>query len=1198
MMLKNLHIFTYHYWDMKKLLYLLLFFFPFISQAQWYPVPMPTTQGLEAITFTDTLHGYIAAWDGSVLESSDGGINWHTLLTGTSNGLTDIWFPTASTGYSAGNGGAIIKTINAGNTWSVINSPTGNVLRGVYFLNPDTGFICGQQESIYKTTNGGTTWVQQTTGPYWLRQFSFPTPQIGYCAGDNHLVFKTTNGGLSWNQIPGSGGINLNDIQFLTVDTGYVCGLNGYVAKSFNSGQTWQVLNTGTTTDFEGLWFFNTQAGYCVGPPGIIMKTTDGGATWTQETSGTSVFLRRLYFLHPNQGFICGDVGTLLENCLPAPGPITGPSPVCQGDVGKIYSVIPVTGAAGYHWSVPPGVIITSGSNTNSITVTFTPAAVSGSFSVYAFKANCNGATSPPFPVIVNPPPVPTLVGPNSPCIGSTNNNYITDPAMTSYIWTVSSGGTITSGLGTNSITVTWNAAGPQTVSVTYTSTAGCTSSNPTVLNVTVNTLPGQAGPISGSPTVCAGANGVAYSVAPIPNTITYIWALPPNATIASGAGTNSITVNFAPNASGGDIIVWGTNSCGDGQNSPPFAVIVTQLPVAASNITGPSPVCAGTEGFVYAVSPVSGASSYVWTLPSGFSIVSGNGTNTIIVTIASNAFSGNIFVYGINNCGNGQSSPPFPVIVNYPAAGSAGPDGLTCQTTPFTVTQASASNDSAVIWHSTGQGTLTGTTTLSPTYTPAQGETDTVTLILIIYGNAPCSNDTSKMILTIEHKATINAGNDLITCGQTQVVLSGSSASDYQSLFWTTSGSGVFNDPTILHPAYTPGISDVNAGSVFLTLHATSVQPCEPDSSKVLLTIVKPVYVNAGPDSSVCEDRPFTVSNAIAGNYSTVTWSTTGDGTFNDPTIVNPVYTPGNADIIHGSTLLILTVEGVSPCPPASDSLLLTINRKPSVHPGPDGVICQGMTFTVDGVTASEFSHFTWQSNGQGILSDTTTLSPVYTPGSGETGTVNLVLKVFGNLACHDSMVLCRMKVNIYTAVIAEAGNDQTIAYNTMAMLQGAASGGSGNYSYEWQPSSLVKDDTARLTLTVPLKEDTLFIVTVTDKATGCSASDSIRIYTGPGEGLDSCIVVHNVITPNGDGLNDTWIIDCIENYPDNTVQIFNRWGDRVNSFDRYDNTTQVWKGTNTNGKLLPSGTYYYVLQIKNEKTRSGWILLRGGFE
>ena len=1354
---------------MKHILFLIsVFCCPFILLAQWYPVPVPTTQGLGSITFTDPLHGFCPLGNGSILESSDGGINWQIVPTGYLSILTDICFPTASTGYSVGNDGTVVKTVNAGNTWSVINSPTSNVLRGVFFFNPDTGFICGQQESIYKTTNGGTTWIQQTSGSYWLRKFSFPTPQTGYCVGDNLLIFKTINGGLTWNQQPGSGGSNLTGVQFLTTDTGYVCGYNGYVAKSINGGLTWQILNTGTTTDFEGLLFLSLLEGYCVGTPGIIMHTVDGGITWTQETSGTSVTLERLYFFNQYQGFICGGVGTLLENCLPATGSITGPNPVCQGDAGKIYSVNAVAGATGYHWSVPPGVIITSGSNTNIITVTFTATSSSGSFSVYAFTSSCNGTISPSFPVIVNPLPSPTITGPSAICAATPGNVYTTESGMTNYSWTVSSGGIITAG-GTstsNTATVTWIAPGAQTVSVNYSNAFGCAAINATIFNVTVNPLPipSLAGPVSscigstynvyitqpgminyswnvsaggtitaggnstsntvtvtwntiGSQTVsvnytdgngctgaapalvnvnvyplpvptlagpeypCVGSTGNIYSTdtgmsnyiwnvssggiitaggtsssstttvtwtstgtqnvsvnytdtngctatnptvftvnveaLPVPTImgpdsvcilstgnnystetgmLFYIWTVSSGGTITSGWGTNSITVTW--NSAGPQqVTVIYTNQFGcTAANPTSFNVTVKPLPGSPGNITGPSPVCAGSTGLVYTVSPVSSAISYVWILPSGFSIVSGNGTDSITVTVDANASSGNILVYATNNCGNGAFSPPFPVTINYPATGNAGPDGLTCQTNPFTITQASASNYSTIHWYSSGTGTLSGSTTLSPTYTPAEGETGPVTLTMIIYGNAPCGNDTSKMTLEIEPKAMVNAGNDLVTCGQNPVIISGSSASDYQFLLWTTTGSGIFNDPTILHPTYTPGTSDINAGSVFLTLHATSVSPCEPDSNRVLLTISNPVYANTGPDTSVCEDQPFSLSKAIANSYSAITWSTSGDGTFNDPNIINPIYIPGTGDILQGKTLLIMTAEGVSPCPPNSDSLLLTINRKPSVHPGPDGVICQGMTYPVVGVTAFDYSHFTWQSNGQGVLSDTTTLSPVYTPGPDETGTVTLVLKVFGDLACHDSMVSCRINVIIYSAVTAEAGADQTIAYNAMATLQAAASGGSGNYLYEWQPPSLVQNDTAREVQTLPLKNDTIFIVTVTDKITGCIASDSIHIHVGPGEGLDSCIVVHNVITPNGDGLNDTWIIDCIENFPDNSVQIFNRWGDVVNSFDRYDNTTYVWKGTNKNGKLLPDGTYYYVLQIKNLKTRTGWVLLRGG--
>ena len=102
----------------------------------------------------------------------------------------------------------------------------------------------------------------------------------------------------------------------------------------------------------------------------------------------------------------------------------------------------------------------------------------------------CTATTATVYNVTVNPLPVPTITEPVSVCAGSTGNVYITEAGMTGYTWQISSGGTPVGPTNTNSITVTWNTAGPQTVSVNYTNSNGCTSSPATVLNVTVKGLP------------------------------------------------------------------------------------------------------------------------------------------------------------------------------------------------------------------------------------------------------------------------------------------------------------------------------------------------------------------------------------------------------------------------------------------------------------------------------------------------------------------------------------------------------------------------------------------------------------------------------------------------------------------------------------------------------------------------------------
>lgn len=164
----------------------------------------------------------------------------------------------------------------------------------------------------------------------------------------------------------------------------------------------------------------------------------------------------------------------------------------------------------------------------------------------------------------------------------------------TSYAWTVPSGFTITAGGTTNSITVSVSTTA-SSGSITVTPSNGCsTGSAGTPFAVTVNPLPAAAGSISGSASVCQGVNGVSYSVPVIANATSYNWVLPAGATIATGTGTNAITVNFSASASPGTITVNGTNACGSG-NTSSFAVnLQAAAPAPVISATGATTICTG----------------------------------------------------------------------------------------------------------------------------------------------------------------------------------------------------------------------------------------------------------------------------------------------------------------------------------------------------------------------------------------------------------------------------------------------------------------------------------------------------------------------------------------------------------------------------------------------------------------------------
>ncbi len=349
-------------------------------------------------------------------------------------------------------------------------------------------------------------------------------------------------------------------------------------------------------------------------------------------------------------------------NALPVPT-ITGPSPACSNFPGLVYST--QAGMTGYSWAISAGGSITGGLGTNSITVTWNAIGAQNVSVNYTNANGCTAVAAVVYPVTVNSGAVPTITGSTTLCVNSGYYNYTTEAGMSAYVWTISAGGVINYGSGTNVVTVSWTASGAQWVRVNYTNPSGCQAFNPTQLNVTVNAPPAAAGSITGTGAVCGGANGVAYSVAAVTGAFSYVWTLPAGATIASGANTNSITVNFAANASSGNITVYANNTCGNGAASPPFAITVTPLPAAAGNITGPASVCQGATGVVYTVPAIAGASTYSWTVPAGAIITGGGTTNAITVDFSPSAVSGNITVLGINSCGNGVVSPDFPVTVN-----------------------------------------------------------------------------------------------------------------------------------------------------------------------------------------------------------------------------------------------------------------------------------------------------------------------------------------------------------------------------------------------------------------------------------------------------------------------------------------------------------------------------------------------------
>lgn len=491
-----------------------------------------------------------------------------------------------------------------------------------------------------------------------------------------------------------------------------------------------------------------------------------------------------------------------------APGPLTGSTDVCQNQ-NVAYSIPVDPNATNYNWTVPSGATIVTGAGTNSITVNYTSTAVSGNITITSSNSCATGPTAS-FPITVNPLIIPTISGPNSVCASSGYTTYTTQSGMSNYIWTISSGGSIFSGAGTSYITVSWSTPGPQTVSVIYTNTIGCQVPSPTVYNVTVNGVPSAAGTITGSGGVCAGAQGVSYSVAPVTGALAYAWTVPTGATIVSGANTNSITVNFSANAVSGQISVSGNNLCGNGASSS-LGVNITPVPASAGTITGPAAVCIGDAGVVYTVPPVLNAIAYTWTVPTGVTVTSGANTNSITVTFGSSAVAGPVSVYGTNGCGNGGSST-LSVTVN------AIPPTPSITSSSYVLTSNAASGNQ---WYHDGTS-VSGAT--SQTYTVPATEPGWYWTMVTLTG---CSSDTSNNIYiqgvgVNEHLSGNVNIYPVPNNGQFTISISSEQETTYTLQVFNSMGVKVYGDKSINISGANPAIIDlgpVPAGLYTITL-------------------------------------------------------------------------------------------------------------------------------------------------------------------------------------------------------------------------------------------------------------------------------------------------------------------------------------------------------------------------------------------
>ena len=320
--------------------------------------------------------------------------------------------------------------------------------------------------------------------------------------------------------------------------------------------------------------------------------------------------------------------------------------------------------------------------------------------------------------------------------------------------------------------------------------------------------------------------------------------------------------------------------------------------------------------------------------------IVSGNGslddpnvidpTYTPEVSDAGNTVTLVLHALGNGNCAENTDTLEIEIL-SAPIA-NAGTDASTCESIAYQITDADTTNASGLNWEVfDGSGTLDDINRIDPTYTPDPLDAGTtVTLVLHATGNGNCAQASDTMEIEIFNAPVADAGSDEETCEGVDFDLSTSSTppdtSFASNVIWDDGGApGTFSDPTALQPVYQ--LASGQTGQVILTMTAQGYANCSDSADSMVLTITPAPYADAGPDSTtICYGDSVYLNSADTAQAASITWTTSGDGTFDDPNSIDPSYEPGPNDLTNGEVYLYLEASGNGSCNDAIDSIKVNI--------------------------------------------------------------------------------------------------------------------------------------------------------------------------------------------------------------------------------------------------------------------------------
>ncbi|MBN9296993.1 MAG: gliding motility-associated C-terminal domain-containing protein [Filimonas sp.] len=767
-------------------------------------------------------------------------------------------------------------------------------------------------------------------------------------------------------------------------------------------------------------------------------------------------------------------------------------------------------------------------------------APVSASITVTPATGTCPGIPQT-FKVIVNPTPAVSQVADITICDAKlyAGVKFSGNVDQTTYTWTNDNTaiGLPKSGNGSIGMFTAINTGNnPITANIIVTPHANGCDGLATSFKIMVNPTPHLASPLNAGE-ICS-EQQLSYSVASTVVNTVFDWKRDAVAGISNiaAAGKNNVQEQLTNTTDKPVIATYSYTLTANGCTNVE-TVKATVKPLPVPTITGTTTVCSAAQLSLQANSNI-GADTYAWTGPNGFT------ANTQAITVqAADVINGNSYTVIVTRNGCVSHAVAQTVTVKpLPVVQITGTPQI-CENGDINLV-ANAGTGVTYSWTGPNNFSATGNNMLIRNAGMAAAGVYTVT----VTGNG-CAKAES-IAVGVKALPSARISGSPVVCSGDLIKLEATDAGNNATYKWNGPANFSLSSKIVMINKAT----EINAGTYKLEVGKDG---CSAETSIM-------VEVNPFPSIKVlsklpaCDNADILIQANSSLPNSTFRWVGPNNITSTQQELAISGY--------KGDTLKAYIYVTKNGCM-SKDSIFLPVKKSPLVKMAGPLEVCQNaplqqyLAFEQTGLPGKgAFS-------GPGITKEGM-FNPSFAPG-----TFTLKYTYTTTDGCEDTKSVA-VKVNPIPNV--NAGPDKVMYEGFGTILNGSVRGSYA--SFEWN----TPDTSHLLTPTVNPKVTTTYRLTARNLF-GCMAFDDVQVQVVK-------FTIPNSFSPNGDGINDKWIINALDKYPDVRVEIFNRWGTRL-----YLCTGVYipWDGT-YNGQPVPTGTYYYLIDLKdgiNRKPFSGWI-------